>query len=305
MRVKDMKIKNIEIKEIDNGLILENVHDFNAKHIFECGQCFRWKPEQDGSYTGIAFRKVINVKSDEANNRVQLLNTNIQDFHDIWFEYFDLGRDYGEIKKKLSEDPVLRTAIKYGEGIRILKQEPWEMLISYIMSANNRIPMIARSIGLLSQIYGQPIYYNGETYYTFPTPQELAKAELPDIEKCRAGFRCKYIHQAIKMVLEGTIDLCHIKTLDTDDARKELLKVPGVGVKVADCIMLFSMEKYDVYPVDVWIKRVTEHFYLHEDVPMKRIHEFARDKFGDLAGFAQEYLFYYARGMKIGSGKGE
>ncbi|SHI40073.1 N-glycosylase/DNA lyase [Lutispora thermophila DSM 19022] len=300
-----MKMNNIDVKEIDNGLILENVNDFNAKHIFECGQCFRWKQEADGSYTGVAFGKVINVKSDEENKRVQLLNTNIQDFQDIWFDYFDMGRDYGEIKKRLSEDPVLKTAIKYGEGIRILKQQPWEMLISYIISANNRIPMIARSIGLLSQMYGQPINYNGETYYAFPTPEELAEAELSDIEKCRAGFRCKYIHQAIKMVLEGVIDLDHIKTLDMDDARKELLKVPGVGVKVADCIMLFSMEKYGSYPVDVWIKRVTEHFYLHEEVPMKRIHEFAREKFGDLAGFAQEYLFYYAREMKIGTGKGE
>lgn len=303
--VNDMERKNIIIKEIRNGLIVDNVHDFNAKHIFECGQCFRWRPEADGSYTGVAFGKVINVKSDEVNKRVQLINTNIQDFNEIWFDYFDLGRDYGEIKKKLSEDPVLKVAIQYGEGIRILKQEPWEMLISYIISANNRIPMIARSIGLLSEMYGQPIEYNGEIFYTFPTPEELSEAELCDIQKCKAGFRCKYIAQAINMVLDGTIDLDYIKNLDADSARKELLKVPGVGVKVADCIMLFSMEKYDTYPVDVWIKRVTEHFYLHEDVPMKSIHEFAREKFGGLAGFAQEYLFYYAREMKIGSGKGE
>lgn len=296
---------HIRINTIENGLILENVYDFSAKHIFECGQCFRWKPENDGSYTGVAFGRVINVKSDEEKNTVQLLNTDMKDFNEIWFDYFDLGRDYTEIKRKLSHDEVLKTAIKYGEGIRILKQDPWEMLISYIMSANNRIPMIARSIGLLSEMYGQPIHYQGETFYTFPTAEELSQAELCDIEKCKAGFRCKYIVKAIEMVLDGTIDLDCIKTMDIDSARQELLKVPGVGIKVADCIMLFSMQKYGSYPVDVWIKRVTEHFYLHQDVPMKAIHSFARDKFGDLAGFAQEYLFYYAREMKIGSTKGE
>ncbi len=300
-----MEINDMNIRTVENGVVLENIRHFNAQHIFECGQCFRWKPSSDGSYTGIAFGKVINIRSDEENNRVQILNTNMEDFKSIWFDYFDLGRDYGRIKEMLAEDEILRTAIKYGEGIRILKQDPWEMLISYIMSANNRIPMIARSIGLLSQMYGQPVYYEGETYYTFPTPEELSQAELSDIEKCRAGFRCKYIVKAIQMVIDGTIDLNRIKAMDIDSARQELMKVPGVGIKVADCIMLFSMQKYASYPTDVWIKRVTEHFYLHQDVPMKAIHAFAREKFGDLAGFAQEYLFYYAREMKIGSNKGE
>ena len=303
--VKHMEGNHIKIQSIENGLILENVHDFNAKHIFECGQCFRWKRSADGSYTGVAYGKVINVKSDEENNAVRLLNTNIEEFNQIWFDYFDLGRDYGKIKARLSEDEVLQTAIKYGEGIRILRQDPWEMLISYIMSANNRIPMIARSISLLSEMYGQPISYKGETFYTFPNAEELSKAQLCDIEKCKAGFRCKYIHKAIEMVQDGTIDLDYIKAMDIESARQELMKIPGVGVKVADCIMLFSMQKYGSYPVDVWIKRVTEHFYLHEDVPMKAIHAFAKDKFGDMAGFAQEYLFYYAREMKIGSSKGE
>ena len=295
----------MEIKVIDNGLILINIDNFNAMHIFECGQCFRWARESDGSYTGVAFGKVINVKSWEEKKEVQILNTNIQEFYDIWFEYFDLGRDYGEIKRELSKDRVMRTAIEYGSGIRILKQDPWETLLSFIISANNRIPMIARSIGLLSQMYGKPIEYNGKTYYSFPSVQELAQAELEDIKECKAGFRCKYIFEAVKMVSEGIIDLEYIKTLDEEEARKELMKIPGEGLKVADCIMLFSMEKYGTYPVDVWIKRITEHFYLHDDVSVKDIRLFAKEKFGSLAGFAQEYLFYYAREMKIGSKKGE
>ena len=296
-----MEKSHIDIMEIHGGLVLENVEDFQAEHIFECGQCFRWNREKDGSYTGIAFDKIINVKSDYENKKVTILNTNIEDFNKIWFDYFDLGRDYGHIKTILSHDPIMKKAIEYGKGIRILKQDPWETLISYIMSANNRIPMISRSINLLSQIYGKPLEYNGKVYYTFPSVDELSDAEICDIERCRAGFRCKYIKKAIDMVKCREIDLDFIVSMDIDKGRQELTKIPGVGPKVADCILLFSMQKYQAYPVDVWIKRVTEHFYLGHDVKVKDIHDFAHKKFGDLAGFAQEYLFYYARELKVGN----
>lgn len=287
------------IKEVENGLILEDVHDFDAKHIFECGQCFRWSREEDGSYTGVAFGQVLNVRSDYDKGIVALDNTNLSDFKEIWFDYFDLGRDYGKIKDILAKEPVLDTAIKYGRGIRILGQEPWEMLISYIVSANNSIPMISRSIGLLSEAYGKKLQYRGKTYYAFPTPEELAAAAVEEISVCRAGFRCKYIHQAVSMVNSGVIKLLEVARMDISSARKELMRIPGVGPKVADCIMLFSMQKHEAYPVDVWVKRVTEYFFLGKDVKMKEIQQFAEEKFGDLAGFAQEYLFYYARENKI------
>ncbi len=293
----------MKITEVENGLILEDVRDFDAKHIFECGQCFRWKKEEDGSYTGIAYGRVLNVKSDYDKEIVVLNNTSLKDFQDIWFDYFDLGRDYGAIKRMLSEDPVLDMAIKYGRGIRILKQEPWELLISYIISANNSIPMIARSINLLSEMYGKQIQYNGKTFYAFPTPKQLMEAGVEGISLCRAGFRCKYIYEAVKMVNTGEIRLEEIAGMDIDNARKELMKVPGVGPKVSDCIMLFSMQKYKAYPVDVWVKRVTEYFFLGKDVKMKEIQRFAQEKFGDAAGFAQEYLFYYARELKINPDK--
>ncbi|HYF84342.1 MAG TPA: DNA glycosylase [Clostridia bacterium] len=293
----------MKINEVENGLILEGIKDFDAKHIFECGQCFRWTKEEDGSYTGIAFDKVLNVKSDYDKGIVMLSNTNLRDFQDIWFDYFDLGRDYGLIKETLSKDSVLDMAIKYGRGIRILKQEPWELLISYIMSANNSIPMIARSIRLLSEMYGREVHYKGKTYYTFPTQSELQEVTIEGISMCRAGFRCKYIYQAVRMLNKGEIKLNDIVSMDMDNARKELIKIPGVGPKVADCIMLFSMQKYKAYPVDVWVKRVTEYFFLKRDVKMKEIQQFAVEKFGDLAGFAQEYLFYYAREFKINPDK--
>lgn len=289
----------MKINEVENGLILEDVHDFDAKHIFECGQCFRWVKEEDGSYTGVAFGKVLNVKSDYDKGTVVLDNTNRKEFQDIWHDYFDLGRDYSAIKETLAKDTVLDMAIKYGRGIRILKQEPWEMLISYIVSANNSIPMISRSIGLLSEMYGKKLYYRGKVYYAFPTWSELQSAGIEEISSCRAGFRCKYIYQAIGMVNSGEINLGEIESMDIASARKELMRIPGVGPKVADCIMLFSMQKHRAYPVDVWVKRVTEYFFLGRDVKMKEIQHFAEEKFGDLAGFAQEYLFYYARELKI------
>ncbi|MGE5677354.1 MAG: DNA-3-methyladenine glycosylase family protein [Pseudomonadota bacterium] len=289
----------MKVIETENGLILEEVKDFDAKHIFECGQCFRWAREEDGSYTGVAFGRVLNVRSDYDNETVVFDNTNIREFNEIWLDYFDLGRDYGAIKKELAKEPVLDMAIQYGRGIRILKQEPWEMLISYIVSANNSIPMISRSIGLLSEIYGKKLLYKGKTFYAFPTWEELQHAGVEEIASCRAGFRCKYIYQAVRMVSSGETNLSQIAAMDIASARKELMRIPGVGPKVADCIMLFSMQKHRAYPVDVWVKRVTEYFFLGKDVKMKEIQSFAEEKFGNLAGFAQEYLFYYAREIKI------
>jgi N-glycosylase/DNA lyase len=289
----------MKIAEIDQGLLLKEVPHFDARHIFECGQCFRWKREEDGSYTGVAYGRVLNVKSDYDRSTVVLKNTNRADFENIWYHYFDLRRDYGVIKKALWEDEILKEAIHYGRGIRILNQEPWELALSFIISSNNNIPRITKSIGMLAALFGQSIPYGEETYYSFPTLEALKNAQLEQMDLCRMGYRCKYIHQTVKMLAKGELNLSAIGQLDTAEARQELLKLPGVGPKVADCILLFSMGKYEVYPTDVWVKRVTEHFYIHKEVPLKRIQQFAGEKFGLLAGFAQQYLFYYAREQRI------
>lgn len=289
----------MKITETKQGLLLEDVPHFDARHIFECGQCFRWKREADGSYTGVAHGRVLNVKSDYDTSTVVLKNTNSADFENIWYHYFDLGRDYGAIKKALSEDKTLKEAVSYGRGIRILNQDPWELTLSFIISSNNNIPRITKSIGVLSELFGQPMDYEGSRYYSFPTLEELKNAQESQIDLCRMGYRCKYIHQTIQMLKGGELDLSSISRLDTAEARQGLLKLSGVGPKVADCILLFSMQKHEVYPTDVWVKRVTEHFYLHKEVPLKKIQEFAKEKFGPLAGFAQQYLFYYARDQKI------
>jgi N-glycosylase/DNA lyase len=292
----------MKIHENDNKVIVEDLHDFDLKHIFECGQCFRWNLEEDGSYTGVVKSKVINVKKED--NKVYFDNTNLEEFHSIWYRYFDLDTDYSKIKKELKKmDKYLDKATEFGHGIRILQQDEWEMLISFIISANNRIPMIKKAIENLSSRYGEYIgEYRGEKYYAFPTPDEMNKLSEEDIRSCKTGFRAQYIKDTAYAVVSYNYDLYKYKNLDTDMCRKELLKFNGVGPKVCDCIALFSMQKYDTFPVDVWVKRVMQEFYVSEDMSLKKMREYAIEKFGGLAGFAQQYLFYYARELGIGRG---
>ena len=191
----------MKVYEQDNTVILEDIKDFNPKHIFECGQCFRWIKEDDESYTGVAKGRVINVS--KQGDKVFLKNTNLDDFNNIWFEYFDLGTDYGKIKDILRNmDEHLEKATEFGEGIRILKQDGWEMLISFIISSNNRIPMIQKAINNLSREFGTYIgEYNGKEYYAFPTPEQLSKASQEQIRACQTGFRDKYIKSTTDSVI--------------------------------------------------------------------------------------------------------
>ena len=291
----------MNIIEKDNQIILEGINeDFEPQHVFDCGQCFRWIRQEDGSYTGVVQGKVINVKKE--NDLIIFDNTNKEDFENIWFDYFDLGRDYGKIKNQLRiMDEYLEKATEFGQGIRILQQDGWEMLISFIISANNRIPMIQRAINNLSEKYGKFIgEYRGKKYYAFPTPEELSRASVEEIRACQTGFRDKYIKSVVDYVSENNVDVLSYRKLNTDECIKELVKCNGVGPKVADCITLFGMQKYDTFPVDVWVKRVMEEFYVEDNLSLPKIRKFALDKFGNLAGFAQQYLFYYARELGIG-----
>ncbi|MGJ0847249.1 DNA-3-methyladenine glycosylase family protein [Tissierella praeacuta] len=291
-----MKYNIIEEK---GKIILKDIKNFEPKHIFECGQAFRWKVEEDKSYTTVAYGKVLNVKKE--NNDIILSNTNIEDFNNIWYNYFDLDRDYDEIKKELSKDPILDEAIKFGEGIRILNQEPFEMVISFITSANNQIPRIKRSIELMSKHYGEKIVPGEQEYYSFPTAENLSNAKPEDLKEiCKVGFRGERIVQTARIIANGELDLNSIYNLTRDEGKELLMTLPGVGPKVSDCILLFAFNKDDAFPVDVWVKRVMEHFYLKEDTNVKLIGTHGARIFGNLAGFAQQYLFYYARELGIG-----
>ena len=284
------------IIEESDKIILKDMVDFNPEHIFECGQAFRWNKEEDDSYTTIAFGKVVNVKKEDKD--IILTSTNLDDFNNIWYDYFDLGRDYGEIKKELSKDPILEKAIAFGDGIRILNQDPFEMIISFIISANNQIPRIKKSIELISKQYGEKIR---DDYYSFPTAEALAQADPLDIrEICRVGFRDVRIVQTSGLIHSGVIKFDDIFSGTRDEGKEILMTLPGVGPKVSDCILLFAFNKDEAFPVDVWVKRVMEHFYLKEDTNVKLIGSHGARVFGKLAGFAQQYLFYYAREQGIG-----
>lgn len=285
------------VEAIENGIIIKDVINFELPHIFDCGQCFRWNRQENGNYIGVALGKVLEIEKKE--NDVIIYNATEEEFEKIWCDYFDLYRDYSTIKEIFNKDELLKKSVEFGKGIRILKQEPFEIVVSFIISANNRIPMIKRAIEKISKRWGKKVQYKGKDYYTFPSAEILKDCTQEELEECGVGFRAKYIKNTIEDIIYNGLNLDYIKSLDDDECHKELQKISGVGPKVADCIMLFSMQKYSAFPVDVWVKRAMQHFYLAPDVSLKKIRDFGRNKFNPFSGFAQQYLFYYARENNI------
>ena len=279
--------------------ILENALSFEPKHIFECGQCFRWDEQKDGSYTGIVKSNVINVK--KVDNSVIFEGLGADNLQELVIDYFDLNRDYEKIKKELSKiDEYLANSIEYGSGIRILNQDLWETIISFIISANNNIPRIKGIINRISQKYGNEIEWKGIKYYTFPTVENLAKATVEDLRNLGLGFRDIRVFKTTHKILENQVDLEKLHEEDTQKVREKLLTLDGVGPKVADCILLFStLKRFDVFPIDVWVRRVMNELYIkNEDetkVNKKDIEKLAKEKYGNLEGIAQQYLFYWKR----------
>ena len=224
------------------------------------------------------------------------------DIKEIVTNYFDLNRNYAEIKEKLSKiDENINISIKYGEGIRILNQDLWETIISFIISANNNIPRIKGIIERLSKKYGNEIIYKEKSYYTFPTPEQLKDVTVQEYRELGLGFRDIRLYETTKMILENQVNLEELRTNpNTYEVREKLLTLSGVGPKVADCILLFSdLKRFEVFPIDVWVRRVMNDLYIkNEDetkVSKKQIEKIAKEKFGDLAGLAQQYLFYWRR----------
>lgn len=281
----------------ENKIILTEFDSFDIEQILECGQCFRFNKINEKEYAIIAREKILYIS--QKNDSVEFYPSTIKEFEDIWIDYFDLNNDYNKIKDILKkDDEVLKKAIEFAPGIRILNQEPWECLISFIISQNNRIPMIRKVIKNISETYGQKFEEN----YFFPTIEQLSNAKDEELKECKTGFRSKYILDAIEKVANKQVDFNDFSTMTTEKAKETLISIKGVGTKVADCVLLFSLRRKEVFPTDVWIKRVMEHFYFNnEETSIKKIHEYAKQHFGEYAGYAQQYLFYYARELKIGA----
>lgn len=281
--------------------ILKDQKSFKLKDIFECGQCFRWNEQEDGSYTGIWKENVVNVK--QKNNEIIFEGvTKSGDLEKEIKEYFDIERDYEAIKIKLGKiDDNMKKSIEYGEGIRILNQDLWETIISFIISANNNIPRIKGIIERISKAYGKEIKYKEKSYYTFPTAEELKDVTVEEFRKLGLGFRDIRLYETTHMILENKVNLEELqKNPNTQEVREKLLSLSGVGPKVADCILLFStLKRFEVFPIDVWVRRVMNDLYIKENdetkVSKKKIEDLANEKFGNLAGIAQQYLFYWRR----------
>lgn len=286
------------INDNDN-LIVSGLRDFNLKHIFDCGQCFRFNEIDENTYLGVAKGKALRIS--QSGDTVTLYCTSKSDWDNIWYDYFDMGRDYGKIKHTLSQDSVMEDAVLYGDGIRILNQDLWEAVISFIISASNNIPRIKGIIERFCAAFGKPIEYMGEVYYTFPDIAKIASLSKDDLAPIRAGFRDKYIIDAAQKFSTGALTEEYIHSLSTPDAKKALMSINGIGNKVSDCILLFGLSRTDSFPIDVWIKRIMEHCYFDGEQSIDTISELAKKKFGNLGGFAQQYLFFYARENKLGT----
>ncbi len=281
--------------EDNNKVILKEFDSFNISEILECGQCFRFEKIEDMHYKIIAHQKVLFIKQSE--DYVEFYPCTINEFENIWFHYFDLGTDYNEIKKLFQDDEILKEAINFAQGIRILNQEPFECIISFIISQNNRIPMIKQVVKNISEKYGTKI---GDDY-AFPTLEQLSKATNEELRECKTGFRDKYILDCVEKLNSKELNIDETSHLTTEELKKELMKVKGIGTKVADCALLFSFGRQDVFPVDVWIKRVMEELYFDKEETKKEvISQYAKDRFNEYQGIAQQYLFNYAIYKKIG-----
>ena len=277
----------------DNKVILSEVCDFNLKHTFDCGQCFRFK-ETSAGYSGVAFGKKVFLKEEDGS--VIIDNLTREEFEKNWYCFFDFDRDYGEIKNYLSSDETMRNAIEFGNGIRILKQDFFECLISFIISQQNNIPRISKAVEGFSQLFGKEKEYNGEKYYAFPTPFEVADINEKDLEPLKLGYRNPYIIEAISKVNSGDLSGEELEGMSYDDAKKKLLSVKGIGNKVADCILLFSLGKFESFPVDTWIKKAMQTLY---GIDEKNISDYKDVNYGKYSGFAQQYIFYYMRSGKV------
>ena len=264
------------------------IKDFVPEHTFDCGQCFRWKKQSDGSYIGVAGGQAVRIKAD--NDTVTIDGITEKDYEGFWKNYLDADRDYSKIKKEISTNDIMKNAISFGGGIRILRQEFFETLISFIISQRSSIPKIKSSVEKMCSLWGNEIFFEGKSYYTFPTPEAIASLTEDDLRGVGVGYRAPYILKAAKAVLNGNIKEEDLQNLDTASARECLLTLYGVGDKVCDCVLLFSLGKYDLFPADVWIKRVMEESFNTKDA--KTIGE---SLFGKYSGFAQQYLFYWRK----------
>lgn len=260
--------------------------DFDIRKIAESGQCFRLNPNQDGGYTLVAKNRALHLKQTRGGCEIDCSE---EEFTTLWRDYFDLGTDYAAIREAVApDDSFLQRACRYGAGIRMLRQDPWEMLVSFIISQRKNIPAIKYCIEAICTRYGEPIAVAGETLFSFPSPEKLASLEEAHFLACSLGYRAKYVLSCARMIASGALELYSIAALDDEALFSALLSVSGVGEKVANCVMLFGYHRLSRFPRDVWINRIEANEYGGT---------FPTERYPETAGVLQQYIFYYARSV--------
>lgn len=272
----------MQITMQDNQLFVTGSSRFSARQTFTCGQCFRWTEQPDGSYLGIVRGLPARVSDQDG---ALVLSSDEQQFSQLWRDYFDCDTDYAAICDSFAVDAFTAAAADFGRGIRILRQEPWEALCTFILSQCNNIPRITGIVDRLCTLLGEPISFEQQTLYAFPNPEQLARCTPEDLAPLRAGYRTPYLIAAAQAVCSGTVDFSALSRMDTDAARREIMHLRGVGRKVADCFLLFGLHKLDAFPVDTWMKKAAAYY----SGDMK---QFINSPY---AGVYQQYFFFYTR----------
>lgn len=274
---------------------IELTKPFNLNDTVTCGQIFRFFKQDDGSFDIILKDRVINVF--KVDNYLYVSSNNEEDLENIVKNYFDLDNDYGSINDFLMCcDKKLENAIEFSSGLTMIKQDPFITIIEYIISANNGVNQIANSLNLISKNYGKKIIFNDKEYYLFPESSDLKNVSLDDFRNCKVGFRDKYLKAIIEKINNNEINLNEFYNLSTKDSLEKLMKNIGIGPKVASCILLFAYQKYDVFPIDTWVKK---HMKINYGIQgEKNIRDFAIKTYGKYSGIAIQYLFNYSRNIK-------
>lgn len=276
------------VREKDGVTLVTMDDDFDLVKIFECGQCFRWNADETGAYTGVAMGRPLKIARD---GDAFCFFCSRNEFETLWRGYFDLDRSYGEIRRGVAIDDYMKEASDFGAGIRILRQDRWEALCSFIISQCNNIPRIKKIVEIFCRCFGDEVSYLGGTYYTFPDADRVARLTAEELAPLRCGYRAPYIIGAAKAVSSGELDLEALSREEPGVALKTLKSLNGVGDKVANCVVLFGLMMLDAFPIDVWMKRALKEHYGDRFDP---------SVFSPYAGIAQQYMFYFARSGENG-----
>lgn len=264
-------------------LFLASSAEMDAVKTFECGQCFRWNRGSDGGYTGVVCGAAAKVT---AVDGAVYLRSSAPDKTEFWREYFDLDVDYQKVSSEFFGGEYMQRCVDFGMGIRLLRQEPWEALCSFIISQCNNIPRIKKIVETLCSCFGEPFEFDGEVYHAFPSAERIAALSTEELAPLRCGYRAPYIISAARAVAEGRVEFSALERMSFDEAIAQLRKLDGVGPKVANCMALYGLHKMSGFPIDTWMKRA-----LKEHFPP----DFDPKSLGEYAGLAQQYIFYYAR----------